>query len=305
MSAPTTRRACGRFRRGSRISSPRNEAASIPPNANAIVEKKRASLRPAEGMRCAAEKDVAEPNRANTTAPQTTRRIAGIQVATAAALCSHVPYFRPLAFTAVAMAIPPSEKARKKRGAAEKEGEEERAILLKRGALCAPEEERVRGREVEESREERQVARPVEESRDEAREVSKGPARPHVEPTLLRMARGELQDRRHERHEEPESREDPDHERGRPGFGGRRDPPEAEARQRVEEDEVPEAEDPPELHQRSGTRGGSIAAAFSAVRTAGSVYSGAGSVVALASRSSTEESIGADSKVPSRTPQRL
>ena len=158
MSAPTTRRARGRFRRGSRISSPRNEAVSIPPNANAIVEKKRASLRPTEGMRCAAEKDVAEPNRAKTTAPETTRTIAGIHVATAAALCSHVPYLRPRTFTAEAT-ITPSERER----------QEEAAALLEGGAPGAPEEERVRGREVEESRKERQVARPVEESRHEAR----------------------------------------------------------------------------------------------------------------------------------------
>ena len=45
--------------------------------------------------------------------------------------------------------------------------------------------------------------------------------------------------------------------------------------------------------------------AFSAARTAGSVYSGAGSVAALASRSSTEKSIGADSKVSPRTLPRL
>ena len=145
--------------------------------------------------------------------------------------------------------------------AQKRERQEEAPVLLERRTLRAPEEERVRGREVEQSREERQVARPVEESRHEPREVSERAARPHVEPALLRVARRKLEDRGHERNEEPESREDPDHERGRPGLGGRRDPPEAEARQRVEKDEVPEAEDSPELHQRSGARGGSIAAA--------------------------------------------
>jgi hypothetical protein len=187
----------------------------------------------------------------------------------------------------------------------EREREEERAILLQGGAARAPEEESVRRGEIEERREIREIARPVEKAGKKAREVAEGPVRPDVEAALLRVARGELEDRGDERKEKPEGGEHPDREGRRPGLGRRRDRPEAEGRQRVEEDEVPKAEDSPELHQRSGTGGGSIAAAFSTARTAGSVYSGAGSVAALASRSSTEESIGADSKVPPQTPPRL
>jgi hypothetical protein len=61
MRTPETQRARGRLRLGSRISSPRNEADSTPPNANAIVAKKSAPLREPDGAREARVIAVAGP----------------------------------------------------------------------------------------------------------------------------------------------------------------------------------------------------------------------------------------------------
>src|SRR5262249_10377510 len=98
----------------------------------------------------------------------------------------------------------------------------------------------------------RQVARPIEEARHEAREISEGAPRPHVEAALLGIPGGKLQHGGYERHEEPERREHPDDERGRSRLRPGRDPPEAEAREREEEDQVAESQDPLQLHQPAG-----------------------------------------------------
>src|SRR5262249_42248243 len=109
MSAPETSRARGRFRRGSRISSPRHDAVSMPPNANAIVERKRASFRPIDGTRLFSVNAVADPNFRNAIDAQPIRSSAGIHVAIAVALWNRRPHSRPRTFIAVATASAASE----------------------------------------------------------------------------------------------------------------------------------------------------------------------------------------------------
>ena len=194
---------------------------------------------------------VAGPVRARTTAPHTTRSSAGTHVATAAGVVQPRRELQPA-----------DVRGGRGRDCREREQEEERPALAEPGSPLPREDDRVRGREIEKPGEERQIARPVQEAREEARAVAERAARPDVEAALVGMAGRQLEHRGGERNEEAERGEDPDGERRRPGFRRGRDPAQREARQREEEDEVPEPEDLPQRHlsgppSASPTAGGS------------------------------------------------
>ena len=93
-------------RRASTISSPIVDPLSTPPNANAIVDQKITSFSVVLGSRVRGVMGVADPNRIHHSAPNAMRKVAGTQPATAPALFSHLPTFRPTTFIITAIVKP-------------------------------------------------------------------------------------------------------------------------------------------------------------------------------------------------------
>src|SRR5262249_24790168 len=95
MIAPAARIARGTVRLASWISSPIVDPLSGPPNANAIVDQKTTSFRLVLGTNAVALIGVADPKRRHETRPSTISSSAGIQLAIAPRLLSHLPTFSP------------------------------------------------------------------------------------------------------------------------------------------------------------------------------------------------------------------
>src|SRR5262249_20508655 len=83
--------------------SPIVDPLSTPPNAKAIVDQKMTSFRLVLGANASGGIGVADPNRLHEAAPRTITTPAGIQLAIAPTLCSHVPPFSPTTSIATAM----------------------------------------------------------------------------------------------------------------------------------------------------------------------------------------------------------
>src|SRR5436853_321112 len=113
MTAPAARIARGTVRRASTISSPIVDALSTPPNANAIVDQKMTSFNVVLGTSERGVIGVAAPKRIQAIAPKAINANAGIQLATAPTLVSHLPTFRPTTFSTTATPRPASETAMK------------------------------------------------------------------------------------------------------------------------------------------------------------------------------------------------
>jgi hypothetical protein len=95
------------------------------------------------------------------------------------------------------------------------------------------------------------VVRPVEPAGHEAVALAEGPSSPDVEAAFFGDGRGEGRDREALRDEEGDAREHPEEERGRSVRGRERDPPHADDRRDVEEDDVPGLERALEGHPSS------------------------------------------------------
>src|ERR1043166_3596631 len=106
ISAPAVSTARGTVRRASTISSPIVDPLSTPPNAKAIVDQKMTSFKLVLGTNAWAPIGGADPNRLHDTAPSTMSTAAGIQLAIAPTLFSHLPTFRPTTFNVTAMTRP-------------------------------------------------------------------------------------------------------------------------------------------------------------------------------------------------------
>src|SRR5438552_12719661 len=106
MNAPAASTARGTVRRASWISSPIVDPLSTPPNAKAIVDQKITSFRLVLGTKASGGIGVADPKRLHDTAPRTMSRPAGIQLAIAPTLFSHLPTFRPTTVIMTAIARP-------------------------------------------------------------------------------------------------------------------------------------------------------------------------------------------------------
>src|SRR5262245_50407391 len=113
MSAPAASTARGTVRLASCISSPIVDPLSTPPKANAIVDQKITSFKLVLGTNAGADIGVADPKRRHATMPSTMSASAGIQLAIAPRLFSHLPTFRPTTFSVTARTRPLIDTAMK------------------------------------------------------------------------------------------------------------------------------------------------------------------------------------------------
>src|SRR6202163_457589 len=120
----------------------------------------------------------------------------------------------------------------------------ERRVRGKISPLRLPHEKHVTGREVQHSREVGKIACPVSPGSYEAGEVYKGALRQDVEAAFIRITRRKFDDRKRERHVEDKPGADPDDDRTRAGRGSRGEPPQTDAGDYVEEQQVAKSHDP-------------------------------------------------------------
>src|SRR5436190_16834749 len=106
MTAPAINTARGIVRRASWISSPIVDALSTPPKANAMVDQKITSFRPVLGTNVSAVMGVADPKRLHVRVPRVSSAKAGMQLASAPMLFSHLPTLRPTTFSVTARVSP-------------------------------------------------------------------------------------------------------------------------------------------------------------------------------------------------------
>ena len=85
------------------ISSPMKEAVSQPPKAKVNDDQKIMSLKRVLGIMLVALKEVADPKRCHAMTPMPMMITTGNHIATAPALCSHLPTSRPTTFRMVTM----------------------------------------------------------------------------------------------------------------------------------------------------------------------------------------------------------